>query len=273
VLEEAYEHLVAISDTFGSLQASAVLGRALVSSGRIAEGFALLPGGDGVVDPAAADQDGLFALMATANAAVQVGDTELAGVLLRLAPSFRLGGGVTEEILVGDTERAVATGLHRLQTGDATSAVQVLESLHRALGREADSNARSALALVHVAVGDLDAALADADAVVGAAQASYLDTVFAGIARGLALSRRGDHAAAQAAFDQVTATADATEDRISWALTRLADATAASARGEADAARRCEDADRHLAELGLLDTGWRRAFTLALGDGVSSSPA
>jgi tetratricopeptide (TPR) repeat protein len=244
-----------------------------VSSGRIAEGFAVLPGGDGVVDPTAMQQEGLFALMATANAAVQVGDTELAGQLLRLAPSFRLGGSGAEEVRVGDIERSVATALHQLQLGESTNALQVLESLHRALPDEGDSNARSALALAHVAGGDLEGALLDADAVVSADQASYLDKVFAGIARGLALSRRGDHAAAQAAFDQVKAAADATEDRISWALTRLADATAASARGEADAAQRCEEADRHLAELGLLDTGWRRAFSLALGEGVSSSPA
>ena len=62
--------------------------------------------------------------------------------------------------------------------------------------------------------------------------------ITAGIARGLALSRRGDVAASAAAFDQVRAAADATEDRVSQALVRLADATAATARGDADAARR-----------------------------------
>ncbi len=63
----------------------------------------------------------------------------------------------------------------------------------------------------------------------------------------------------------MVAAADGTEDRVAQALTRLADATAASARGEADAASTCEEADRRLAELGLAETGWRRAFSLALG--------
>ena len=61
------------------------------------------------------------------------------------------------------------------------------------------------------------------------------------------------------------AAADATEDRVSQALVRLADATAASARGEADAAARMAEAERRLAELGLSDTGWRQAFALAVG--------
>jgi hypothetical protein len=260
-LEEALANLEAIDDTFGILQANTHLGRALVCSGRIDEGFAHLPGGDGTF-PEGFDREQMFAVMATTNAAVQVGDTQLAGALLRQAPSFRPGG---EERLVGDTERAVATGLHHLQVGDVASAVQVLESLHRQLDGARDPNALSALALVRAAGGDLDGALRAAEEVLVPEQASHLDKVVAGIAQHLALSRRGDAAAAQAASDQVLALADATEDRVAQALTRLADATAASARGEADAAPRCEEADRQLAALGLADTAWRRAFQLALG--------
>ena len=61
------------------------------------------------------------------------------------------------------------------------------------------------------------------------------------------------------------AAADATEDRVSQALVRLADATAATARGEADAAARLAEAERRLAELGISDTSWRQAFALAVG--------
>ncbi len=78
-------------------------------------------------------------------------------------PTYRLGG---EEILVGDTERAVATGLHRLQEGDAAGAVQVLESLHRQLDGTRDPNALSALALVRAADGDVEGALAVAGEVL-----------------------------------------------------------------------------------------------------------
>jgi hypothetical protein len=121
------------------------------------------------------------------------------------------------------------------------------------------------VALAHVASGSLEEALAEADAVERHDRATYLDRITAGIARGLSLARRGERAAATAVFDQVQAAADATEDRVSQALTRLAGATAASALGEADAAMRSAEAERHLVELGLEDTGWRQAFSVATG--------
>ncbi len=61
------------------------------------------------------------------------------------------------------------------------------------------------------------------------------------------------------------AAADATEDRVSQALVRLASATAASARGEADAAARMAEAESRLADLGLTESGWRQAYALAMG--------
>ncbi len=144
-------------------------------------------------------------------------------------------------------------------------AVAVLQSLATRLQPEIDPNLHAALALAHVADGSIDEALAGADQVDDHDRATYLDRVTAGIARGLALSRRGDVAASVAAFDQVRAAADATEDRVSQALVRLADATAATARGDADAADRLTEAERRLAELGISDTSWRQAFALAVG--------
>jgi hypothetical protein len=167
-------------------------------------------------------------------------------------------------VLVGDTERGVATGLHRLQCGEVTEAVEGLTELHQRLSPAIDPNVLSALALARAANGDVDAALVDAEVVDDHERASYLDRIVAGVARGLALTRRSDHAAAVAAFDQVRAAAEATEDRVSVAVTRLADAVAAEARGDDDAHHRASEADRLLAEIGLEDTAWRRAFRVAL---------
>jgi class 3 adenylate cyclase/tetratricopeptide (TPR) repeat protein len=260
-LEEAHDTLTAIADEFGRLQAGAVLGRARIATGRIDEGFAVMPGAGGtILEEGGREQ--MFALMATANASVQVGDIERTEALLAMAPPE-----VEEEgqVVVGDTERAVATGLHRLQVGDVDGALAVLDALHQRISPEVDPNALSALALVRAAAGDVDAALHDADVVDDHERSSYLDRVIAGIARALALGRRGDRAAAVAAFDQVQAAADATEDLVTAAVCHLANAMAASARGEADAASLMADADRRLAELGLFGTGWRRAFGIALG--------
>jgi hypothetical protein len=144
-------------------------------------------------------------------------------------------------------------------------AVAVLAALSERLLPDIDPNLRSALALAYVAEGRIEEALAAADEVDAHDRASYLDRLTAGIARALALSRHGDIAASTAAFDQVRAAADATEDRVTQALVRLADATAASARGDEDGAARWAEAERRLEELGIGDTAWRQAFALAVG--------
>ncbi len=110
--------------------------------------------------------------------------------------------------------------------------------------------------------------MADADEVDASPRATYLDRLTAGTARALAHARRHDEAACTAAFDQLRAAADATEDRVSQALVRLADATAASALGRTDAAGRMAEAERRLAEIGLTGAGWRTAFSLSLGLGL-----
>jgi hypothetical protein len=202
--------------------------------------------------------------MAGLAATVQVGDLERSERMLSIIPAGPIAtdGG---ELVVGDTERTTSVGLHRLQAGDVAGAIGVLGARAARLQPTIDPNLHSALALAHVADGSIDEALAEADEVDAHDRSSYLDRLTAGVARGLALSRRGDVAASTAAFDQVRAAADATEDRLSQALVRLADATATTARGGADAAARLAEADARLAELGISDTSWRQAFALAVG--------
>ncbi len=263
-LGEARELFEGINEDFGHSQASAVLGRALVLAGRVDEGLAMVatlgqPGGTPLTE-----REYVVSMMAGLAATVQVGDVERSERLLTILPAGPFDGD-DGELIVGDTERTASVGLHRLQSGDVAGAIAVLGSLSRRLLPEIDPNLESALALAHAAEGSIDAALREADAVDAHERASYLDRITAGIARALALARNNDIAAATASFDQVRAAADATEDRVSQALVRLADATAASARGEADAAQRLSDANGRLAELGLTDTAWRQAYTLAVG--------
>ncbi len=263
-LREARELFDGIHDDFGHSQASAVLGRALVLAGHIDEGLDMVatigqPGGTPLTE-----REYVVSMMVGLAATVQVGDTERSERLLTILPAGPFNGD-GDELIVGDTERTASVGLHRLQSGDVAGAVAVLSSLQQRLLPEIDPNLQSALALAHAADGSIEAALQEADAVDAHERSSYLDRITGGIARGLALARHHDIAAATAAFDQVRAAADATEDRVSQTLVRLADATAASARGEADAARRLAEAETRLAEIGLTDTGWRQAYTLAMG--------
>ena len=263
-LREARDLFLEIHDDFGHSQATTVLGRALVLAGHVDEGLEMVAAMGQPPGTSLTEREYAVSVMAGLSATVQVGDTARSNHLLTMMPAgpFDGDGG---DLIVGDTERTTSVGLHRLQSGNVDGAVAVLSSLQQRLLPAIDPNLHSALALAHAAEGSLDAALAEADEVDEHERASYLDRITAGIARGLALARRGDGAAATAAFDQVTAAADATEDRVSQALVRLADATAASARGEADAAVRMADAEDRLAEMGLQDSSWRQAYTLAMG--------
>jgi class 3 adenylate cyclase/tetratricopeptide (TPR) repeat protein len=263
-LEEARALFDDINDVFGYAQASAVLGRALVLAGRVEEGLATVATMGLPADAALDDRERLMSVLASLGATVQVGDTARSEALLASAPLVPEDDDAGE-VIVGDSERITTLALHRLQSGDVASALALLSRLRARIAPEIDPNSHSALALAHVAAGALDDALAEADAVDAHERATYLDRLTAGVARGLALTRRGDHTASLAVFDQVRAAADATEDVVSQALVRLADATAASARGGADAAVRRSEAEARLEALGLLDTGWRQAFSLALG--------
>ena len=261
-LREARTLFEEIHDDFGLAQASGVLARALVMAGRVDEGLALV---EQMVAPESelGDQERTLALMAGLSATVQVGDLARGGRLLAAAPMGPLG--LDHDVVVGDAERASSLGLHRLQAGDVEAALEVLGSLQRRLLPEIDPNLQSAMALALVADGSVDAALVAADEVDAHPRSSYLDRLTAGIARGLGLARRDDVPASTAVFDQLTAAADATEDKLVQALVRLADATAASARGEDDAAARMVAADERLAAMGLMGTSWRQAYALAVG--------
>jgi class 3 adenylate cyclase/tetratricopeptide (TPR) repeat protein len=263
-LQDAHDLFAAIGDDFGRCQAAAVLGRALVLAGRIEEGLAAVTSLGTLSDLPLSGREHELATMAGLAATVQVGDVARTRELLDGLGTVTFDGS-DAEVIVGDTERTASVGLHRLQVGDVAGAVETLDALRHQLAPEIDPNLHAALALAHAAAGSLDEAILAANAVDGHERSTYLDRVTAGIARGLALARRGERAAATAAFDQVRAAADATEDRVSQALARLADATAASAMGTTDAAVRTSEAELRLAEIGLQDTAWRQAFSVATG--------
>jgi class 3 adenylate cyclase/tetratricopeptide (TPR) repeat protein len=261
-LEEALATFHGMANDFGHANAAAVLGRALVLAGRVDEGLALVvPGRLADTDPTEREQ--VLAIMAGLAATVQVGDIARSAALLAAVPE--LAGSPGPEFMVGDSERTTSLGLHRLQQGDVAGAAAILEAMAERLAPAIDPNLHSALALARVACDHLDAALVAADEVDAHPRATYLDRLTAGVARALAHARRSDDAASVAVFDQVRASVDATEDKVSQALVRLADATAAAARGGDDAAQRSAEAEARLADLGIGDTGWRVAYHQAVG--------
>jgi hypothetical protein len=120
-------------------------------------------------------------------------------------------------------------------------------------------------ALALAAVGDNDAAVAAADAVESDERSTYLDRLWAGLAKASIDARRGDRAAVEADFTELCGRVDATDDRVGQALARLGWATALHGLGAADADDHATDASTRFAALGIDPDGWAVVLRQAVG--------
>jgi len=241
-----------LGDPWGLSICLATHGRALAMSGRIEDGFFALaesavvgrgPGKAGVGD------------VATLALAVQVGEPERAAQVLAHVRSPEAGG------TLGAAESKATFALATLQEGGRPDAP---DPGGRAFGY-------AAAAVIEAGRGELDAALAAADAVPRCDEATYLDRALADVAAGLALVRadRADEAAERLA--RAHATVDATDDRVGQAVISLASAVAAEAAGRADAVAERSVAAIALARIGLVANGWETAFRQAAGIGAAAT--
>jgi hypothetical protein len=129
----------------------------------------------------------------------------------------------------------------------------------------------AAAAVIAAGRGELDGALAAADAVTRCDEATFLDLALADVAAGLALVRAdrveegvGRVAAARAALE-------ATDDRVGQAVMSLAAAVAAEAGGLPEAVAERSAAAIALARIGLVASGWETAFRQAAGIGAPAT--
>jgi class 3 adenylate cyclase/predicted ATPase len=257
--EDALKLFRRISDRFGEVQAHYLLGRVLVSMGRLTDGFRLLEGTPFALDDERGER---IAQGVSAAAAVHVGDPRRAVSAL---------GRVDPESLVahriGEIDRLVSVGLVRLQQGEVDEAVDLL-SLAADPPDDVEPRAMAlcALALALAAAGTDDDQVVALDAQVHASDhASYLDRAHARLAVGLVLARRGDAVAAVATLDELVEAADATDDRVLHAIVRMARAQVLDALDDDRAPAAIDDADAHLADVGFSGGGWRRTFDAILG--------
>ncbi|MCU1357435.1 MAG: Adenylate cyclase [Acidimicrobiales bacterium] len=249
-----------IGDQYGTGQASAVLGRALVMAGRVDEGFDLLakaggPHGQTNGGPAAArGQVARFTRLATA---VQVGEPERGTDAI---------DELSELELLGGDDPAVLLGLYALQRGDVDEAVR-----HLGLPGEHtdDGNLGAARALLAAASGSGHAGEL-ADAVSAMPAATYLDRALAEIAAAMeaaacdAADRSDSDSTVGRRITAARTAVDPTGDALARALVALAAAKTSARLGAADALDTAAAADRHLAKLGITAHGWGTLFDLAL---------
>jgi tetratricopeptide (TPR) repeat protein len=251
---EARDLFASMADWYGSGNALGVLARALLATGHMEEAFGVLAELDELGPERRPDQ---WAPLLSAVAAAQVGLPDRAAHidLESLEPEHEPGQ-------IGFTDAVIAFGLMRLQQGDARGAVVLLEPIVQQ-SPTPNANATSAFALALAAAGRPDDAIARADAVLEDASGTYADTTVALEAKGLALAQLGDADASAIAFERARDVVDATDDVLIRSLLKLAEASALEAVGDRRSAIVRAAADEELDALGLGDTAWRVAFSVA----------
>jgi class 3 adenylate cyclase len=255
---EAVRLFDGIADIRGQGLAYATLSRALVASGRVREGVAVLDEADTAV---VANDITLTSGFARAGIANHMGDSETA--LAQLA-GWQAGGAAPADMAT--SEGNALLGLALLQSGDVAGALVATETaVATAPAPGSQAAAQALLALVSAAARRPTEAIEAGAAAVAIAVHTYLDSLLAVVARGCALVQLGDEAGARAAFDEAEAVVDATADRVHQAGVRLARARALEALGASDACEALDEARARLAQLDIPATGWDTAFRLAAG--------
>ena len=254
----------AIDDAYGRVQARLPLGRALVTAGRVEEGFAVLEQARATLLPSHSPRFTAFSGTGLLSAAVQVGDRRRATAALDVLPTRALSS--DDLATAGAGEYLVSRALLELQCEDPDAALDLLREVSRATGERAGAGYCGAVtALALAAAGRSDEAGAAARVVEEDERSTYLDRLWAGLAAGAVDARRGDRAAVERRFGELCARVDATDDQVAQALARLGWALAREAAGHPGAAAEAEEAEDRFAALGVGAEGWAAVLRQAVG--------
>jgi class 3 adenylate cyclase/tetratricopeptide (TPR) repeat protein len=257
----------AIDDDYGRVQARLPLGRALVTAGRVDEGFAVLEQARATLLPSHSPRFTAFSATGLLSAAVQVGDRQRAAAALDVLPSHELSSDDLET--AGAGEYLVSRALLRLQHSSPAEALELLRDVGRAMGERAEIGYCGAVTtLALAAAGRRDEALAAARVVEDDERSTYLDRLWAGLAAGAIAARRGDRRVVEERFALLCARVDATDDQVAQALARLGWAMAREAVGHSEASRAAEAAAERFSALGIDPAGW----TAVIGQAVGTAP-
>ncbi|HEX6567635.1 MAG TPA: hypothetical protein VF015_00645, partial [Acidimicrobiales bacterium] len=265
---EALETFEAIDDDYGRVQARVPLGRALVTSGRVHEGFQVLEQAAASLLPSRSPGFVAFSATGLLGAAVQVGDRERAAAALAVLPAGELSS--DDLATVGAGEHLVSRALLEVQRACPDAALDLLREVRRVAGARGEVGYTGAVtSLALAAAGRGDEAVAAARVVEADERSSYLDRLWAGLAAASVAARRGDRAAVDAGFRELLARAEETDDRVAPALVLLGWALACEAVGDSGAAARRASSSIRFAQLDLDPGGWE----VALGQAVGLAPA
>ena len=265
---EALEMFEAIDDDYGRVQARVPLGRALVTTGHVEEGFQVLEQAGASLLPSRSPGFIAFSATGLLSAAVQVGDRERAAAALAVLQAGELSS--DDLATVGAGEHLVSQALLEVQRACPETALDLLRDVRRAVGARGEVGYTGAVtALALAAAGRVDDVVEAANLVEADERSSYLDRLWAGLASASVAARRGDHVAVDAGFRELLARAEATDDRVAQALVVLGRALALEVVGDSSAAAQRALSSTRFGELGLDPSGW----AIALGQAVGLEPA
>ena len=292
-VEEARAALAAfddIDDDYGRVQAVLPLGRALVTSGRIDEGFAVLERAREALLPSDSPRYVAFSAAGLLSAAAQIGDSERAAAALAVMPDRPLSS--DDVATAGAGEFLVSQALLALQRSSPDEALDLLCEVERAIGERGDVGYCGAVKALALAAADrADEARTTALAVQDDKRSTYLDRLWAGLAATAVDARQGDRAAVGTSFAELCDRVDGTGDRVAQAVVRLGWATALEAVGRADgddgrdggdagdgmagpdpeSGQRLDDAVQRFAVLGVDPAGW--TVVLRQATGLAAAPS
>jgi class 3 adenylate cyclase/tetratricopeptide (TPR) repeat protein len=264
---EALDTFEALDDDYGRMQAQAPLGRALVTSGHVEEGFRVLEAAGASLLPSRSPGFIAFSATGLLSAAVQVGDRERAAAALSVLPAGDLSS--DDLATAGAGEQLVSRALLDVQRAAPDAALDLLREVSRVAGERAAIGYTGAVtALALAAAGRRNEAVAAAAMVEADERSSYLDRLWAGLATLAVAARRGDRPAVQAGFSELLARAEATDDVVAQAVVHLGWSLALDAVGDPGAAAQRASSAARFRALGLDPGGW----TTALGQAVGLAP-
>jgi len=251
--QKAHSVFPAGSDPIGPAQAVAIEGRALIRSGRIAEGFRVLTS-ELAEEPEPPSLQILEASLA--GAAATVGDIAMGRRTFSEVVGF-------DPDRLGESDLAVATALIQLQLGNVERAAGLFD----VMPSESDEGSTwgwAALALVASAVGK------DSEnyirIVEESSRSTYADRVIVRCATACAAARLGDEKGSRVALDRAYEAVPLGGDRIHPTIVALAEAQCLKALHTDDAAAAEVRAIKTASALGLDTAGWRTAFSAACGE-------
>lgn len=262
---EAKKIFETIDDDYGRGLALANLARANANIGRIGDARAVLEEAGAALDAQGGME--IMRVNLTASMLGQLGDARGA-----LAAVVDVEIGPTQAGM--PTELLVSKGLAHVQNGRPEEAMAFLDAALDRTKDEApgDEGARTyamaVLAIARAATGDVEGAIAVGSEVGSRSRGTYLDATYADIGMALAHAQAGRGQEAKAVLDGAQARVDASEDRLTQAIVRLARAHALEQLRDPEAADAKGEARARYEALGVEPYGWETAFASAVSGEV-----